>query len=98
MHTSTSFTADCAGPFCFELWFEPLAHGRRGFAFVCDPSGRIDLDALSSRGRANYMLARTLVGRDFASPQVVRRNCGAHLEGATMGDGASGSQDAAFHH
>jgi hypothetical protein len=63
---------DRTDPRRFELWFAPLAPARRGYAFPCDASGRIKLDGLSQRARANYMLARTLVGRDFACPAVVR--------------------------
>ena len=76
MNSSTIGAADCTGNRPFELWFEPLSHGRRGFAFACDASGQIDLDGLSERAMANYMLARTLVGRDYSSPVVIRRRCG----------------------
>ena len=65
---------DCAC--AFDLWFEPLACNRPGFAFSCDAEGHIDLDRLSQRALANYMLARTLIGRDYSSPVVVRRISG----------------------
>jgi hypothetical protein len=54
----------------FELRFESLFDGGRGLAFPCDAHGRVDLDALSPRLRTNYLYARTLIGRDFATPAI----------------------------
>ena len=54
----------------FELRFQSLFDGGRGLAFPCDEAGRVDLDALSPRSRTNYLYARTLIGRDFATPAV----------------------------
>mgnify|MGYP002260649805 CR=1 FL=1 len=34
-------------------------------------AGRVTLDALSERARANYLYARAVVGREFATPRVV---------------------------
>jgi hypothetical protein len=77
MITSLGATAVRESSRTFELWFEPLAHNRPGFAFACDAAGHIDMDELSQRALANYMLARTLVGRDYSSPVIVRRVCDA---------------------
>ena len=54
----------------FEVRFPSLFQEGRGFAFPCDPAGRVDLDALSERGRCNYLFARAMVGREFATPSV----------------------------
>ncbi len=49
-------------------------HGGRALAFPCDAEGRVDVDSLSERARANYLQARAMVGRDYREPVV----CGAH--------------------
>lgn len=54
----------------FELRFASLFHEGRGLAFPCDAAGRVDLDILSERARSNYFYARTVVGREFATPAV----------------------------
>ena len=55
----------------FELRFRSLFHEGRALAFDCDAHGRIDLDALSQPARERYLRASTLVGRDFALPEVL---------------------------
>ncbi|HXE47501.1 MAG TPA: hypothetical protein VN663_03970 [Ramlibacter sp.] len=54
----------------YELRFQSLFTTGRGFAFPCDPHGRVDLDQLSERARNNYFYARALVGRELAVPAV----------------------------
>lgn len=54
----------------FELWFRSLFNEGRGFAFACDSTGRVNMDELSERGRRNYLFARAMVGREFATPSV----------------------------
>ena len=54
----------------FQLFFQSLFHGGRGFAFPCDHEGHVDLDHLSERMRNNYLFARAMVGRDLACPAV----------------------------
>jgi hypothetical protein len=54
----------------YLLRFESLAHPGRGYAFPCDASGRVDLDALTDTARCNYLYARAVVGREFHMPQV----------------------------
>lgn len=64
----------CASvPTAFELRFQSLFHEGRALAFPCDAAGRVDLDALSERGRCNYFYARSVVGRDYALPAVLSR-------------------------
>jgi hypothetical protein len=52
------------------LLFRSLFGEGRGLAFPCDARGRVDMDSLSERARANYLFARAAVGRDFARPSV----------------------------
>lgn len=56
----------------FEVRFRSLL--RRGFEliFPCDPEGHVNLDALSERAKTNYLFARAMVGREYASPAVHR--------------------------
>jgi len=54
----------------FELRFQSLFDSGRGFAFPCDPNGRVDLDRLSDRARNNYLYARAMVGRELSVPAV----------------------------
>ena len=61
MHPNTS---------AFLLRFQSLFDSGRGFAFPCDPQGRVDLDRLSDRARLNYLYARAMVGRELAMPEI----------------------------
>lgn len=54
----------------FELCFRSLFDAGRGLAFPCDGQGHVDIDQLPERARCNYLYARTLIGRDFATPQL----------------------------
>ena len=54
----------------WELRFDSLFDGGRGWAFACDADGRVDLDVLSERARTNYFFARVVIGRDVAYPTV----------------------------
>jgi hypothetical protein len=55
----------------YELRFQSLFNGGRGYAFPCDAEGHVDIDALSDSLRNNYLFARTLIGRDFSVPAVL---------------------------
>lgn len=57
----------------YELRFRCLFDEGRGLAFPCDSQGHVDMDALSERARANYLFARTVIGREFALPAVQPR-------------------------
>ena len=57
----------------YVLRFQSLFHEGRALAFECDAGGRVDLDAMSERAKLNYLYARTVVGRDFATPFVERK-------------------------
>jgi hypothetical protein len=48
-------------------------HGAAGFAFPCDETGIVEMNALSERCRDDYFLARALVGRNFHPPTIVCR-------------------------
>lgn len=58
----------------YEIRFQSLHQGR-GMTFPCDSKGAVNLDELSDRGRANYLFARAMVGRDFAWPVVRAAVC-----------------------
>jgi hypothetical protein len=55
----------------FQIRFQSLFQEGRGFAFPCDAAGHVDLDALSERGRHNYLFARAMVGREYATPKIL---------------------------
>lgn len=57
----------------FEVRFASLFDASRALVFPCDAGGRVDLDNLPPRARCNYLFARAMVGRDFASPHVLRK-------------------------
>jgi len=61
----------------YELRFARLSHPGHGYAFPCDAEGRIAVSRLSEQARANYLYARSNVGREFSRP-VIRRlqHCG----------------------
>ncbi len=54
----------------FEIRFQSLFQEGRALAFPCDAAGHVDTDALSERGRCNYLFARAMVGREFATPSI----------------------------
>lgn len=55
----------------FEIRFPSLFREGRGLAFPCNAAGQVDLDTMSERARNNYLFAHAMVGREFASPQVL---------------------------
>ena len=58
---------------CCEIRFDSLFNAGRGLSFPCDRAGQVDLDALPPKARSNYLYARSLIGRDYASPVVCAR-------------------------
>jgi len=62
--TTTSATTSSQ----FEVWFESLFHNGRGLVFPCNEAGHVELDSLSERGRSNYLFARAMLGREYATP------------------------------
>ena len=66
-HTSSATHTANAG---WELRFEPLFAGHRGFVFPCDAQGRVDMNRLSERALQNYLYARAMMGRETAWPRV----------------------------
>jgi hypothetical protein len=54
-----------------ELRFRSLFNEGRALTFPCDAQGHVELDALSDRARQNYLYARAVVGREFATPAVL---------------------------
>ena len=58
----------------YELRFPSLFDPGRAFAFPCDEKGRVQEQRLSERARQNLQRVLAAVGREFASPSVMR--CG----------------------
>ena len=56
----------------FELRFRSLFNTGRSMSFPCDRTGAVNLQAMSPSCSAHYPRAQDLVGRDFATPVVVR--------------------------
>jgi hypothetical protein len=54
----------------YEIRFRSLFQEGRGLSFPCDSEGRVQLDDLSDAARNNYLYARALVGREYATPAV----------------------------
>ena len=54
----------------YELRFQSLFNEGRALVFPCDAEGHVPLDALSDTARRNYLYARAVVGREFATPAV----------------------------
>ena len=66
MAATTSPTS--SGDSAYELRFAALFNPGRGYAFPCDAGGRVDIDSLGDRARANYFYARAVIGREFFAP------------------------------
>ena len=58
----------------FEITFCSLFHEGRSLRFPCNLRGEVDLDTLSEAAKKNYLFARTLIGREFASPKVISKD------------------------
>ena len=54
----------------FELRFQSLVDTGRVCTFPCDAVGHVDMDGLGERARNDYLYARTVVGCEFATPNV----------------------------
>jgi hypothetical protein len=52
------------------LRFRSLFNGGRGLLFPCDSDGRVDMNALSEQALGNYLYARAVMGREFATPSI----------------------------
>ncbi len=55
----------------YELRFQSLFSEGRALSFPCDAQGHVFLDDLSRRAMENYLYARAVVGREYATPAVV---------------------------
>ena len=65
-------TESCLDVEGFELHFDSLFSDGRGLAFPCDAAGRVEMDRMSARARANYLYARAVIGREYRFPAVRR--------------------------
>ena len=57
----------------FEIRFQELFNEGRALAFPCDAEGSVNLDELPERARSNYLFARAMVGREYATPRIGAR-------------------------
>ncbi|KQW76207.1 MAG: hypothetical protein Q8L12_05550 [Methylibium sp.] len=55
----------------YEVRFQSLFSEGRALSFPCDAQGHVQIDALSEQARHNYLYARVLVGREYATPTVL---------------------------
>ncbi|ABM95130.1 hypothetical protein Mpe_A2174 [Methylibium petroleiphilum PM1] len=55
----------------YEIRFQSLFREGRALSFPCDAQGHVQLDALSEQARHNYLYARAVVGREYATPMVL---------------------------
>ncbi|HJS02006.1 MAG TPA: hypothetical protein VJ832_00945 [Variovorax sp.] len=69
-HSSSSMQTAAA----FEIRFQSLFNQGRALAFPCDSTGMVNLDAMSERARNNYLFARGMIGREYATPYVQARD------------------------
>jgi len=60
----------------FEVHFRSLLRRGLELIFPRDREGHVDLDALSDRAKTNYLFARAMVGREYASPAVCQSGGG----------------------
>lgn len=63
----------------FEVRFQSLADDGRAMVFPCDSEGRVNLDDLCDRSKNNYLFARRMIGRAYATPRVLQ--CQLHVDG-----------------
>ena len=54
----------------YELRYVSLFNQGRALSFPCDDQGHVDMDRLNDRARENYLYARAVVGKEFATPSV----------------------------
>ena len=60
-------TRDSAG---YQIRFQSLFMQGRALSFPCDRDGHVDMNALTPRAMDNYLFARAMVGREFATPAL----------------------------
>jgi len=60
----------------FLMHFRSLLQRGLDLLVPCDREGHVDLDALSDSARTDYLFARAMVGRTYASPAVRRHERG----------------------
>lgn len=59
----------------FVLRYRSLNEADPSFVFPCDAFGRVDMDLLTDRERADYFYARVVVGNALSSPTRVAAEC-----------------------
>jgi len=54
----------------YTLFFRSILLAGRGYAFPCNAEGRVELQAMSTRLRQNYLYAKARVGLELLSPVI----------------------------
>ena len=54
------------------MLFQSLTDAQLSRTFPCDSGGHVDMDALSDSAREDYLYARAVIGREFATPAVIK--------------------------
>ena len=55
----------------YQIRFQSLFQEGRALSFPCDSHGEVDLNALTPHALDNYLFARAMVGREFATPALL---------------------------
>jgi hypothetical protein len=58
----------------YELRFKSLIASGLSYAFPCDADGQVNMDELTDVLRESYLYARTVIGREYARPEVACAN------------------------
>ena len=56
----------------YQIRFQSLFQAGRALSFPCDSHGEVDLNALTPHALDNYLFARAMVGREFATPALLQ--------------------------
>ena len=56
----------------YQIRFQSLFREGRALSFPCDSHGEVDLNGLTPHELDNYLFARAMVGREFATPALLQ--------------------------
>ncbi|HMC16273.1 MAG TPA: hypothetical protein VKI18_11610 [Albitalea sp.] len=57
----------------YQIRFRSLLQEGRALSFPCDSHGEVDLNALTQHALDDYLFARAMIGREFATPALLER-------------------------
>ena len=79
MSTTIKLKPESVDQLRYEIRFQSLFHEGRALTFPCDAEGHVAMDSLSETARNNYLYARAVVGREYATPAVRLREAALDL-------------------